>query len=440
MTHTHNHDINIPQTVADAIANQPVIDMHTHLYPPSFGTPARSASADFDPKGLMLWGIDELLTYHYLIAELFRTVSPDQLTPDRFYALSKEDQADLIWKNLFIERSPISESCRGVLTTLNALGLDTHDRNLEAFRTYFEELEPNDYINTVMQHANVSSITMTNNVFDPNEHQRWLNNPDIASDSRFTGVLRFDNLLCDWTSAAKQLAEWGYNASDIIDTATIAAVRKFLDDWLDRTNSIYAAVSLPPDFRYPAGEHSQQWQNGNAILTQAVLPTLKQRNLPFAMMIGSKRAVNPALKDAGDMGFPSHVPSITRLLLDHPDNRFFITLLSRENQHELAVAARKFGNLMPFGCWWFLNNPSLIEQITRLRIELLGTTFIPQHSDARVLDQLIYKWSHSRSILTNILTEKYSDLAATGWNVTESEIKRDIADLFANNFTNFCKP
>jgi hypothetical protein len=58
-------------------------------------------------------------------------------------------------------------------------------------------------------------------------------------------------------------------------------------------------------------------------------------------------------------------------------------MLARENQHELAVAARKFGNLMVFGCWWFVNNPSLITEITRMRVELLGTSFIPQHSDAR---------------------------------------------------------
>ena len=32
-----------------------------------------------------------------------------------------------------------------------------------------------------------------------------------------------------------------------------------------------------------------------------------------------------------------------------------------------------------------LNNPSLVEEITRMRMELLGTSFIPQHSDARVL-------------------------------------------------------
>ena len=40
--------------------------------------------------------------------------------------------------------------------------------------------------------------------------------------------------------------------------------------------------------------------------------------------------------------------------------------------------------------------PSLIDEITRMRFELLGTSIIPQHSDGRVLDQLLYKWDHSR--------------------------------------------
>jgi hypothetical protein len=37
-----------------------VVDLHTHLFPPTHGA-------------LMLWGIDDLLTYHYLIAEFFQT-------------------------------------------------------------------------------------------------------------------------------------------------------------------------------------------------------------------------------------------------------------------------------------------------------------------------------------------------------------------------------
>jgi hypothetical protein len=131
------------------------------------------------------------------------------------------------------------------------------------------------------------------------------------------------------------------------------------------------------------------------------------------------------------------IESVTNLCREFPRNRFFVTMLARENQHELCVAARKFGNLMVFGCWWFVNNPSLIDEITRMRVELLGTGFIPQHSDARVLDQLIYKWEHSRRAIGKVLTDKYRDLAETGWHVTREDIARDVKAFVSDNFTNF---
>jgi hypothetical protein len=112
-------------------------------------------------------------------------------------------------------------------------------------------------------------------------------------------------------------------------------------------------------------------------------------------------------------------------------------MLSRENQHELAVNARKFRNLHIFGCWWFLNNPSLIEEITRMRFELLGVGVTPQHSDARVLDQLIYKWAHSREIIVRVLTDKYADVARTGWQISETEVRRDVQKLFGGSFQEF---
>ena len=43
--------------------------------------------------------------------------------------------------------------------------------------------------------------------------------------------------------------------------------------------------------------------------------------------------------------------------------------------------------------------PTLIKKILKMRIDMLGFSFIPQHSDARVSDQLIYKWSHFKKIL-----------------------------------------
>jgi hypothetical protein len=114
-------------------------------------------------------------------------------------------------------------------------------------------------------------------------------------------------------------------------------------------------------------------------------------------------------------------------------------MLARENQHEQCVAARKFGNLMIFGCWWFLNNPSLIEEITRMRMELLGTSMIPQHSDSRVLDQLMYKWEHSRQTIGNVLSDKYEDVIDAEWVLTEEDVKKDVERLFKGNFLEFLK-
>ena len=42
--------------------------------PRGFGTPVPNATRKTDPAGLMLWGVDELVTYHYLIAEVYRVV------------------------------------------------------------------------------------------------------------------------------------------------------------------------------------------------------------------------------------------------------------------------------------------------------------------------------------------------------------------------------
>jgi hypothetical protein len=111
-----------------------------------------------------------------------------------------------------------------------------------------------------------------------------------------------------------------------------------------------------------------------------------------------------------------------------------VSLLSRENQHELCVYARKFGNLLPFGCWWFLNNPSIVEEITRERLEMLGTSFIPQHSDARVLEQLIYKWRNTRRTIAPILARAYGLMLEDGRPVMRADVERDVASLFRTNF------
>ncbi len=403
----------IRPTVERITRETPIVDMHTHLYPPTF-------------KDLLLWGIDELLTYHYLIAEVFRAAP---LPYEKFWQFTKAEQADYIWKHLFVERSPISEAQRGVLTCLKALGIDVTTKELDPIRAEFSKMNAPEYINTVLDISNVKHAVMTNDPFDPVERECWENNEPLHP--RLHAALRIDPVLSNWDTASSLLNEQGYNMGPTLTDSGLNQVRKFLENWADRMQPRYMAVSLTPDFLYPDDSHRTK------ILDHCILPMSRERKLPFALMIGVKRQVNPNLKLAGDAGGKADLSSIENLCADHPDNKFLTTLLSRENQHELCVMARKFPNLMVFGCWWFLNNPYLIEEMTRMRCELLGSTFVPQHSDARVLDQLIYKWSHSRKIIGNVLADKYEDLAATGWLVKEDEIQSDVKRLFETNFEEF---
>jgi hypothetical protein len=372
----------------------PVMDVHTHLFPPEFDE-------------LCLSGIDELLTYHYLTAETFRSAT---IAPDQFWRLAKTEQADLVWRTLFVENTPASEAARGIISVLDLFGLDTRSHDLKEARAFFTSHSQSELIDQVFDIARVSGVVMTNDPLDEAEGRIW--NNDVEVDHRFKASLRLDRLLNDWERAA---------------TTSVAELRRFLDQWIARMRPVYMGVSLPADFEFPAEGTRER------LLREVVLPAAKEHGLALTLMVGVRRRVNPKLLEAGDGVGKADVTSVERICAEYPDVKFLATFLSRENQHELCVAARKFNNLMPFGCWWFLNNPSIVSEITRERLELLGPSFIPQHSDARVLEQLIYKWKHARKEIANVLGDTYEQLLLSGRAVTADEISRDVTRLFSGN-------
>ena len=403
----------ITAAVGRSVRETSVYDIHTHLYDPAFGE-------------LLLWGIDDQLVYHYLVAEAFRHF---KIGYDDFWRLPKEDQAQMIWDALFVENSPLSEACRGVLTALNRLGLDANSRDLPSIRKWFSEQDPNEYITRCMDFAKVNTICMTNSPFDELETPNW--NAGFERDERFTSALRIDPLLLEWDIVMSQLIANGYEVRADFSGKTMEEVQRFLRDWSKRMDALYVMVSLPPTFDYPSDTQCSKLIDG------AILPFCRESGLAFALMIGVKRGVNAAMQLAGDgIGKPNLI-GLENLCSSHPDNKFLCTVLSRESQHELCVIARKFRNLHVFGCWWFTNIPNIIEEMTRMRLDLIGMSFTAQHSDARVLDQIIYKWDHSREIIVRVLTEKYLNLATTGWNPSELEIQRDVDGLFGGNFSSF---
>lgn len=399
----------IPVVVEDVIADTTFLDVHTHLFPPAFGK-------------LGLWGIDELLTYHYLEAEFFRS---SDTPPERYWSLSKREQADAIWRALFVENNPVSEATRGVIAVLKAFGLPTDSPDLREARSFFNAQSIESHIEKVLQMARVSIVVMTNDPLHPEEARVWLNG--ARSHPQFRPVLRLDRILRAWTTHWQVLASQGYKVDERGSGKSAGEVQRFLFDWYERMTPLYMAVSLPDTFQYPEDTL------GNRMLREAVLPSCRELDLPLSLMIGVRNQVNPALRLAGDAVGRADLRSLEHLCREFPANRFLVSVLSRENQHELCVYARKFNNLMPFGCWWFLNNPSIVEEITRERIEMLGTSFIPQHSDARVLEQVIYKWNNTRRTMTKVLSQTYGLLAEDGRAVLRGDIQRDVTRLFRSN-------
>jgi hypothetical protein len=380
--------------VESTVNSTAVIDAHTHLFPLEF-------------RELCLWGIDELLTYHYLTAEALRTA---RVPYEQFWAMSKMDQADLVWKTLFVDNTPTSEAAQGIITVLDVFGLDTRAPDLREARAFFNSQRLAEHIDQVFDVARVSGVVMTNDPYDDVEDQFW--SSGLSVDRRFRSSLRLDRLV---------------NTADLA-VSTISQIRAFLDNWIQRRNPVYLALSLPPDFSFPNDDARERW------LREVILPTAKEHRLPLTLMVGVRRRVNPNLREAGDGLGRADITAIERLCAQYHEVKFLVTVLSRENQHELCVAARKFNNLMPFGCWWFLNNPSIVSEITRERFELLGQSFIPQHSDARVLEQLIYKWQHARRQIADALYDSYKQLLNRGRAVTTEEISRDVNRLFSGNF------
>ena len=71
-----------------------------------------------------------------------------------------------------------------------------------------------------------------------------------------------------------------------------------------------------------------------------------------------------------------------------------------------------------------------------MTIDLRGArTFI--EANARVLDQLLYKWDHSRQVIAKVLTDKFAEMSQTGRQPTKAQIDDTVRLMLADNFETF---
>ena len=489
----------IEAVVRREVEDVEVIDVHTHLLPPTHGDQ-------------LLFGIDELLTYHYLVAETFAVLpleSPldgtsDEWTPptpDEFFAWSKPRQAELVFHTLFVERTPLSEACRGVLTVLARLGLSDmlaaarrqrRGSRLDELRRWFSAQDPAEYLERVFTLAKVRYAVMTNIPFAPDEATHWLATPQPALSPRLKTALRVDPLLAgDWPAVLAALRRDADARGGRPYPPTLAGCRQYLRDWCERIQPVYLMASTPAGFTYTPSQRAKRKRrvvrnaddgesgggegadgegvggesvggegsdveggkgaaesaegsvggatapSGAELLEEVLLAVASERQLPLALKVGAVRGVNPRLRAGGDGVETADLRFVASLCARYPHVKVLLTVLSEANQHEACVLARKFGNLHVYGCWWFCNNPSIIRRVSAMRLEILGTAFTAQHSDARVLDQLLYKWAHSRHAVADALVPQYAAVLRAGWQVSVDDVRADVRMLFGGAYEHF---
>lgn len=400
------------------VQNSEIIDLHTHLFAPCFGN-------------LLRLGIDDVLTYHYLVEE---TVLATGMSPASYWSMPKHQQAELNWETLFLERMPVSEACRTVLTMFQRDGLESNIEDLNYYREYYSRFTPDEYVRRVFSRENIKGVFMTNDPFNSSEFVFWLNG-SYYPDSRFLTALRIDELLLYKKSTVDLLNKWGYVVDYIADgrpsPLSMPEICRFICDWMERMSAGYCAVSLPVSFSLEDDSVCA------AILTECVLPVCRERKIPLALMLGVTRKVHSAMQEAGDSLGKIDIRQLHKLFREYRENLFLVTTLARENQHELTATARIFSNVMLFGCWWYLSNPVFMEEMTKMRYEMLGPKFVAQHSDANMLGHLVGKWNRFRVVLERVLARYYEELISMGYYPDDERIREEINDLCGGYYYKF---
>lgn len=359
----------------------PITDMQTQLFDPAF-------------KGLTRSGLDELLTSSDLINQTLRT---QRFDPQEFARAARNVQAATVWQTLFLDRLPLSDACRSVLLTLQSLGLNPAERDLEVLRQKYPCLAWEQVLGT----AGVTRLVMTNDPFDDKERAAWQAQP--LRDARFFASLSLDPMVHHWKDHFQRLKPWGYQVSTNITTSQ-SEILRFLDIWMDRTQPIYVSLSLPL-----AGPENHQ------MLHDIVLSTCVRRTI----------AVNCLIRPGG-------LKDLANLLTRYTNLRFLARVESFDEEASLALLSARFSNLLIYG-WPRPGNFDLM----RSRLASQGLTFVPQPSGASILEELLACWTAFKPVVVDLLASHYNTLEEAGYPIDPDLIDKDLKDLLGQRFWTF---
>ncbi|MCB0323301.1 MAG: hypothetical protein KDD69_06985 [Bdellovibrionales bacterium] len=397
-------------------------DIHVHDMPDVMG-----------PE-FALAGPDATIDYHYLYGEVLSDHRFSDAEAEALWQLPQAERVDLLIERSFGDGAlPVSEGRLGILTAAHALGLPTDSGDIKRivaeWRTLYAELGRERYTNLIFEKARVNRVISTQSPFVEAECERYLDDRVIAEwDPRYWCGLRFDEFahkpetigpLCERMKFPGAAGPLGNPKAQL-------HARKLLEFWIDRLPNVrYVALSLPGKLDFSDSQH-------RALLTieQVLAPVCRERNLPLFLMPFVRRQINPAYRNAGDVVERGDINGLIDLISRHRDILWAVTPLDEGDNYPLSFATRALGNLRVWGHWWCNLNPSLIKQQLKLRLENNGYAHYGINSDARIRDQLLFKFPHYLRVLHEVLLERCLDIQQlSGWPVTEEQVTATVERL-----------
>ena len=370
------------------VNSTPIFDIHTHLFPSKF-------------KKFYNVGLIKLLNYHYLKAELF---SLGKIKIEKFNKLSDREKALVVWNNLFLNRYPLSTATQGVLRILKVYGVNNLNQKFEKILRITNENQLSE--DDIFKVTNIKQVVMTNNPFDKKEKIILNSNKD----QKYLPSIRIDDLFVN-TSNKKEFL----SSINLANTQNKKRAIKEIKKIIKVNKPTYFSLSTENFIEFDQKDFFNNF-----------FEQLRQSNIPMMLLIGVKRGINTFYKEAGDGIGVMDLNKLEKILKNFPKNKFLVSCLDYKDQFRLTVLARKFQNLKIVGFWWFNNNESVIENLLKQRFELLGDNFILQHSDARIIDQLVYKWLDFKSIYIKVMAEKYHKLLSLGYKIKADDLEKKI--------------
>ncbi|MSR33135.1 MAG: amidohydrolase [Gemmataceae bacterium] len=373
----------------------PILDPHSHINPHS---PASKS-------------LDDILGYHYYTELAFSAgMKKTFLTPE---ADPRERVREIIrYMSQFDNTAQYSwflEIAREFLGFEGNKILPEHANWL--WDTAEKKMAAKDWERQVLNKSRLERIFLTNDFDDP------LTGWDT---SFYVPCLRTDELVFHF--GANQVRPRLENVSGINPGSA-----KELDQSLNNLFQHFVsrgcracAISLPPDFHpekisddeldrvFRAGDfQSPTWKQG---VFWKLAECCAAFQLPFDLMIGVNRKVFQNGVFQGQDLFDQRTSLIqyAGLFNAFPTVPFCISVLTSNQNQELASYSWIFPNVITSGHWWYSNIPAYIEQDARARLQAVPKTKqIGYYSDMYKLEFGLPKFNMYRKILAGILARDF---------------------------------